>query len=1053
MTLFRLKARRFVSVFLAQFSRWIIGITGFHFLAFFSDYSGILPPGFPIIIFFLYLFFPVFSLIFSLQAAFTSLRNFHIYLENEYKLDFRLLNYYAFKKDNPGELSEILEKTRGSSLFDFKSVFAGAFLLITLILHLLFPQAALQYISMLGRAVNREKPPVLGIELPGCITENSSLTFSGSRNYDLVVCRYKFSGKSGEIKIKHTESAVIENITDQLAIEFHGRKGSLRITEKHIIPVRFYPELDSFSINITDPVSKKTARLEGAAYAEALPGSKIKLLMRTRAGTVLDRVLLTPSLHSAAVSGAEASAEFFISQPEHITPVLINEYGMSNRRALTIFFQVKKNEPPLVRFIRPASDLEVRSKQNILLEYAAEDDIALSLINLHYRVYGQNGVVIDSGILKLAAESEKYFSAVHDFSMDEILFLPGNRMELVLEAADFYGLKSRSLARNIHYMQLSRIYEREQERGPENISALQELKESAAEMEKNIKALGKSDGAKDARQKLSGLARSLEDMKEKISGIEGSLAEASRLAESIFSPEIKERIDRLRSVIGSLDRDFVERLKKELKGMEQMPAPDRRAVEKMLAGLNPEDFKKSLDAAIAAIEKLKEQEVSNALASAAKAVRRRHEDLKSFYAAGMPDDDFNLNKKNIAESLSDLNRLFQNSTNIRLPDAEAEAARERVSGMMNSGMDKNYTQAGKNREENMKSLNRASDDLQKLEDDLELLERRYKSLDLEKVTGEINYQIAGFSSESEYITAIASGRIIDYNNIDTEVLLERLAHFISMNTSFTRRSREKLFDLVSGYIPGIARFFSQYDRLLDYNRQITAVINPSETRFFNRQNISLQLDLQGRMQFNLARQLLLLKKELLDSAASSMSGDMQQAASGQMSLSMRMRSLLQKGSLTPAEQEYLQQMLAEQAMIRGMVEGMGAMGRKELAERGLDPQASDSVRKLDEIASEIKKLEEMLSAADPAGSRIREQQQKVEERFLEFNKAFKSRPDKQDEERKAEHDGKKYHSPQKSLREEDQNTIEQLENLLKKRSWPPAYEERINEYLDSLKKI
>ena len=149
--------------------------------------------------------------------------------------------------------------------------------------------------------------------------------------------------------------------------------------------------IDGVDVTVTPPAytGRPVESSHDPTRIEALAGSRVKLVVRSRASSVAIEMLavMTRSSHLVPVRSAENSRPTRTAT-SRCSPPLANERGASRLIGLSVI----SDNPPRVRITAPAKDLFLRDAHHTIdLAIETSDDIALASLRLRYTKVSGSG--------------------------------------------------------------------------------------------------------------------------------------------------------------------------------------------------------------------------------------------------------------------------------------------------------------------------------------------------------------------------------------------------------------------------------------------------------------------------------------------------------------------------------------------------------------------------------------------------------------------------------------------------------------------------------------
>ncbi|HMB02081.1 MAG TPA: hypothetical protein VKS21_13940, partial [Spirochaetota bacterium] len=626
------------------------------------------------------------------------------------------------------------------------------------------------------------------------------------------------------------------------------------------------------------------------------------------------------------------------------------------------------------------------------------------------------------------------------------------------------GLQGFSRTNLVNYMTLSRIYSKKQQKTAELANTLSRQQQSARELKKEFEKLKiMKERGELQRQHLKEYKEKLKKFKKDVaSGLEKteSFKEHKQKPELFFSAEVKEKLGLIQKELKKIDREFLQSLQTEMEDILKEVEFNKKDVTDFLQKFEMEDLHKSLDNVYQSVKQLQKLQQFDALEKMAAALYEKYEDVRATAISKNDHDFFNKEKRKIE---NDLQSLTEHYNKLR-PDMNfSDKESKKLLADLDRDLDSSSLQDFKNfnlKNDNFQPAQRFADKFGKIKKNISLLTRRMKNMDIGKAVTEINKQLAGFTVHIKWNNDLSRGHVYDLEDIYNNTLNKLYADYLSGLNTVTLRSKEHLYDLLAGYIPGFLDFLKTYDRLVLNNRKLLQKLDPALNykavdAYRIRENAGLVVLRYNRLVYDLLN----LKKMLLkQQQQNSMQNSFNKALSKQQSLNQRLRQMMQQGKLSSQMMEYIKQSAMQQAMIRSMLEQMQkGQGKPKPSGKpgGRQSRTPGADQTLKQIIEEMKKLEGDLKKFKKNDTqRIIKKQRKIEEKLLQYNKGLKEKRQKnKKKERKAESAARQFVGSEEQIKEKYKNLIKQLQELQKSENYPKEYEERIQRYLHKLNQL
>lgn len=347
-------------------------------------------------------------------------------------------------------------------------------------------------------------------------------------------------------------------------------------------------------------------------------GSALRLRGETSAPIerAVIRSVRRPDIELETIPGGFAGA-ITVTVDDTLSLNVTDRSGLENEAPATIVVDAIADRPPEVEIIAPDDGAQMPRSQRVTIVFGAFDDHGLSSITLKWmrerrdERFAAVPVPSPAG----AARVEGSF----DLSLEDVRLLPGDRVLYYLEAADNNAFDgpgvSRTAARSLVVPSLSELFAESRRSGAEQREGMKEIidegrriRERLADLSRDIRAGGGIDwGGRNEAEELAGRQ---EELRERIGEAAERLDETLRRLEEnrSTSMEIGRKMEAVRDLLERIEneqvREAIERLRSMLQDLPE--AEVAAAMEEIEIGA--EDLVRRLDRTIEMLRRLLDEQ-------------------------------------------------------------------------------------------------------------------------------------------------------------------------------------------------------------------------------------------------------------------------------------------------------------------------------------------------------------------------------------------------------------------------------------------------------------
>ena len=707
--------------------------------------------------------------------------------------------------------------------------------------------------------------------------------------------------------------------------------------------------------------------------------------------------------------------------------------------------KVIPDDPPYVRIESPQDEMMLEADMLVPLSAVAVDDYGISSMRLYY------AAPTETSSIKLDYEGTTQARADLDWNVSELNLFPGDVVTYWIVVADNDALKGPKYARSdvqtLRVPAIHEIYASIEDAQEEDIGALEEVADEAADLKEEIDKLiedmkRKSEVGWEEEQAIKQNLMKHEDLLKRLEDISASLDETlDRMSENdLVTFEIIEKIEEIRQLINEVaTEELLKAIERMQQALEQLsPEEIRRAMENF--NLSQEELLRRLDRTIELLKKMKLQQRMEAVANLANQITKEQGEVNQQVEEGGNLEETALKEKELVEKTKALEEMVKDLADLLKDEGNPLEGEVRKAGEFLTSQDIAGTMSMAMAAMQAGNQSEASEQGKQAESDMAKLSMMLNS--------------ARDSLMGEDKRALMEALKVAINVLrDVSQRHEELLHEIEAadDTSLTQLARREMvykeaLDRVADHIFKVARkslfvgprlggAVLQIAKQLEGTSQILAQQKPALAQR------------EGRAALGMMNELATALMDAMEQAGScsSPSGlcnvfkNLENMCSMQMGINMGTRQLQEMGEegLSMEMRARMARLAAEQEAVRKGIEDL----TRELRGR------SEILGRLDDLAEEARKVVEDLKKQNINEETIR-RQEKILTRLLNAQKSLRRRDYSK---RRKSRPGGEYEvvpPPELSLEERQK----QLRDLVyrKRGYYPPEYEDLIRAYLEAI---
>ena len=1008
-------------------------------------------------------------------------RNLFVELENRWPFNFELINLAEEFRDSKrgpfvhrffallGRRGKFLGLLRWKGLIP---VFCLFFFMV------LQPQAHLSFYRYLTAPWGLGNLPEVTFSAPDRVIEGEAAHFHYEGPYASGIFYWEMGNRKGETYLTNGQQAEIAKAVDDIhwtvAFRPHRRapvilRGEVRVSWK--------PRLISLAVDRRDPIRGHVDRIEGSTRIMTLPNSQVTLFMAAQEDQHLHSIIWekTDGVPRRAIrkiespSSNEIAVRFIVRRPVILEFRLENRLGLISEKAVGIEFTSMENAPPSVEVLSPKSELTVSQKADQKANVIFSDDIALKSFELFLSKTADFSTKEATTIHKHWAIERNPKQLKRDVSLpvDSIEFSPGETLYYCFVVSDFYGLKGYSKTNKIRYLDIDELQENIETKIANFHRQSQQDRESLTGIKKDLERMKilsergelESEDIQLFQEQMKETREKIADKKEQLNRMIDDVSESKEA----FPPSVLEKLKQIDENIKKLDEKIAQRLSHNIENLMNQVGLSKKEIAEQMQNISLEKLEETMDEVLRQLRHLNSLGEIEKLATLADRLLKRHEEERARSLSREDAAVYNESKPEIEKLYETLAEQYREIASNLAAGAPPSPAQEKLDRLLSENEVSAYQKKSLGKEDfpTLESLSEHFSEISRLTREMK---DDYLNSDIEAIYQEIDRQVAGYLSQADWLDDLLQDRVLDLEKTSPDFLRQKLGRFLSEMESITRRSKMILHSLTAGRIPGILEFLEEYDYLISTQSSFKKRLNPSISPGTSwKAQMPTEFEKQRIYYMDLTTKLIALKQYIRNQTRQSRAQDsLSRASRYQRNRNARLEEML-KGKLSSAQMKYLRNSLAGQAMIRSLLEEM----RDTMAKQGKDGQArgrkdeqgnpsetdSPGLARLQEIIRQMKELEDSLKLAGAEdGERIRRSQDQILENLLQFEQGIKGKSSPKDDEtnRQAE-TGEKVYAGFKGKLPAFKKTLEEHDRLIRGKSYPREYAERIQKYLESLR--
>ncbi len=329
--------------------------------------------------------------------------------------------------------------------------------------------------------------------------------------------------------------------------------------------------------------------------------------------------------------GSSFRVSFTASGRDTFSVRVTDTLGYSSRRKVIYPLEVLEDLPPGVEIEYPPSGEYLPRSMLVDLHYSADDDFALSEVNLLYKKADRDKDFRKQPLFRQGKTPVDELEESYSWSMEGIDIMPGDRVLYYLEALDNNSLTgpgyTRTETRYLLVPSLSRMYAQYREQEQNRSSGLEDIYEQGEEIREKLRELSmkfKSEGEMNWAKKKEGeeLVRKYRELREKASEVASGFEKSLNTLQQnrMTSMQIGKKLEQIRDLLSRIEnRRLAEMIERMNSIMDELSEKEiNSAMDQVESSM--EDMMRNMDRAIKYLKDIRREEQMEAL-------MRRMEDM------------------------------------------------------------------------------------------------------------------------------------------------------------------------------------------------------------------------------------------------------------------------------------------------------------------------------------------------------------------------------------------------------------------------------------------
>jgi len=691
-----------------------------------------------------------------------SLQVFHSAQKNEYGTSRELAESALISVAHQGEKYDFKKSVSKETLYKtFK--YTACSLLVTVLFFLLFNK-------QLGDALNRLIHPFKDYSLysdfilavfPGNTTviqgEDITIYLKIDGTYaDDIFLYYKYKNTDSDL-IKETLLSPYKKTFNSVrhSFEYFVRTGKFE-TDHYKVKVIYRPLITKLQLRLIPP------RYSGLP-AEVLPANRgdIECLKGTRAemSIVGNKQLSEARVDfmnrkdvDLKVSSNQGFGSFFIWQSDSYFVSVKDSSGLVNNNPISYSLTIEPDYPPMITVLSPEKSIDLDEEMRIPLLLNAADDFGISDIRIGYHVSrgGEQDSTKDTKTytyinLPLNGPEPAEITVNYTWMVDTLNLLPEDVIHYFIEVLDNDKIsgpkKTKTSLYSARFPSMAEIFEEVATRQDDQIEELQEVYEKSHEIEKELDEIDrqlKSEGKLDWEEKKSveNLSEQQTELNQQMRDLSQDLKDViDRLQKNqLISSATLEKYEELQQLYQEIDSPELHKMLDELNDIMQDIDPERLKTSIENFQTAQRNFQNAIEHTIALLKRLKIEQETESLAKRLQELSKRQEQINQELSEEttentgneikqeeMIQDDTHRIRRDLKELYKDMGEFSQmplSQMEAVLDSMNRERLSERIEEMIHMMKSGQNSQAGQNGQKIQKSMQSMGQMMEKVSESL-----------------------------------------------------------------------------------------------------------------------------------------------------------------------------------------------------------------------------------------------------------------------------------------------------------------------------------------------
>jgi hypothetical protein len=664
----------------------------------------------------------------------------------------------AWEQVRPLDFDAAVPRVPRNRLFRFPAICAVAWLAG----FLLFPTGLIDASRRLAHPGRRySKPlPFDAVIRPGSVlvVEGDPLTLSveGRGLFPgRVALHMREGGTDRSVELKRPFRYRIPSVRS--AFDYYFRLSGFKSA---IFEVRLLrrPELRSLDVTVVSPryagAERRTLE-KNVGHVQGLKTSRVEVTIR--AGKLLERADLV--FESGAkipmkTAGDRAAGSFSLTRDDRYRIELKDSLGLENSHPVRYSVRILPDRPPSAELLSPGSSAELDASGRITLSLEAADDYGVAGGRIGYWIQPpdrENQPAPDTGFIPLPVSGRPplRFSREVPWDLQTLQLYPEDVVRYFFEAWDNDAVsgskRGRSGVHSIRFPSVLEILRSAEEEHDRQLEAVERMAEDRRGFEEDVRSLSDllKTGQSPSWSEKEGLQRGAERMQlqeERIRELQdrldtlqeriesedrmgreaaGKVRDLRRLYDEIDSPELRERMDRLRE---ALERADPETLRQEAERFQVSQEDVLRALDRTISLMKRMKKEMQVDGLIRRIDEMArmQEELNEAYMrpDPAGAETRRQAAVREEERLGAESRSLERDAERISGSAAEIPEFPDSAFSDFLSAWKDAGFPDRFGSMTEKARAGEFSEAGRNGREMVRSLNGMKDRLDRIRDRL-----------------------------------------------------------------------------------------------------------------------------------------------------------------------------------------------------------------------------------------------------------------------------------------------------------------------------------------------